>query len=97
MVYNTQDYWIFGLGPSSRILKDAKEHNILGTGSVSYLRWEIPIRILEIESNCRYRNYKKSAHVARLTNPISKPGLYISPICIPFINNEVINSQVKSV
>jgi hypothetical protein len=28
-------------------------------------------RILEIESNSRYRKYKESAHMAYLTNPIS--------------------------
>jgi hypothetical protein len=37
-------------------------------------------RILEIESNSRYRKYKNSAHMARLTNPISQPSLDISPI-----------------
>jgi predicted GIY-YIG superfamily endonuclease len=30
-------------------------------------------RILEIESNSRYRKYKESAHMACLTNPISQP------------------------
>jgi hypothetical protein len=32
-------------------------------------------RILEIESNSRYRKYKKSAHVSCLTNLISEPSL----------------------
>jgi hypothetical protein len=30
-------------------------------------------RILEIESNSRYRKYKESAHIASLNNPISNP------------------------
>jgi hypothetical protein len=37
MEYNTQDYWVFGFSPSSGILKDAKEHNVSETGSVSIL------------------------------------------------------------
>jgi predicted GIY-YIG superfamily endonuclease len=36
-------------------------------------------RILEIESNSRYRKYKESAHVACLTNTITQPSLDISP------------------
>jgi hypothetical protein len=39
MVYNIQNYWVFGLRPSSSILK-TKEHNVSETGSVSILRWE---------------------------------------------------------
>jgi hypothetical protein len=35
---NSQNYWVFGLCPSSSILK-AREHNISETGSVSVLRW----------------------------------------------------------
>jgi predicted GIY-YIG superfamily endonuclease len=42
------------------------------------LGWD-DARILEIESNCRYRKYKESAHMACLTNPISQPSLDISP------------------
>jgi hypothetical protein len=38
MVPDTQDYWVFGLCPSSGILKNTKEHNISETGSVSDLR-----------------------------------------------------------
>jgi hypothetical protein len=33
MVYNTQNYWVFGLGPSVSILK-IRDHNIAETGSV---------------------------------------------------------------
>jgi hypothetical protein len=50
-------------------------------------------RILEIESNSRYRKYKESAHMVCLTNPISQPSLDISPIWIPLMSNEVSNSQ----
>jgi hypothetical protein len=28
MTYNTRDYWVFGLCPSSGIQKNTKEHNI---------------------------------------------------------------------
>jgi hypothetical protein len=40
------------------------------------------IKILEIESNNRYRKYKESAHMACLTNPTGQPSLDISPIWI---------------
>jgi hypothetical protein len=48
-------------------------------------------RILEIESNSRYRKYKESAHMACLTSLISQQS-GISPICIPLISSEVTNS-----
>jgi hypothetical protein len=54
-------------------------------------------RVLEIESNSRYRKYKDSARMACLINPISQPSLDISPIWIPLISNEVSNSQRRSV
>jgi hypothetical protein len=38
MVYNTQNYWVSGLCPSSRIL-NTRKHNVSETGSVSVLRW----------------------------------------------------------
>jgi predicted GIY-YIG superfamily endonuclease len=50
-------------------------------------------RILEIETNSMYRNYKDSAHMVCLTKPVSQPSLDISPIWIPLISNEVTNSQ----
>jgi Na+-translocating ferredoxin:NAD+ oxidoreductase RnfC subunit len=53
-------------------------------------------RILEIESNSRYRKYKESSHVTCLTNPISQPSLDISPIWIPLISSEGANSQRRA-
>jgi hypothetical protein len=38
MVYNTQNYWVLGLFPSSGILQNRK-HDVSETGSVSVLRW----------------------------------------------------------
>jgi hypothetical protein len=35
MVYNTQDYWVFGLWPSSDILDNTKKHNVLETDPIS--------------------------------------------------------------
>jgi cell wall assembly regulator SMI1 len=52
--------------------------------------------ILKIESSSRYRKYNKSAHVACLTNEISKLSLVISPAWIPLISNKVSNSQTIS-
>jgi predicted GIY-YIG superfamily endonuclease len=54
-------------------------------------------RVLEIESNSRYRKYKESAHTACLTNPISQPSLDISPLWIPPISKEVRKSKGKFV
>jgi hypothetical protein len=38
MVYDTQNYWVSGLRPSSGIL-NTRKHNVSETGSVSILRW----------------------------------------------------------
>jgi hypothetical protein len=37
MVYNTQNYWDFGLCPTSGIL-ESRKHNVSETGSVSVFR-----------------------------------------------------------
>jgi hypothetical protein len=37
MVFNTQNYWVSGLCPSSGIL-NTRKHNVSETGSVSVLR-----------------------------------------------------------
>jgi hypothetical protein len=50
-------------------------------------------RIFEIESNRMYRKYKESTHMTSLTNSISQSSLDISPLWIPFITNEVTNTQ----
>jgi hypothetical protein len=39
MYPHVQDDWVFGLFPSFGILRNTKEHNVSGTGSVSVLRW----------------------------------------------------------
>jgi hypothetical protein len=39
MVYNTQNYWVFGLCPRSGILENIK-HEVSETGSVSVFRCE---------------------------------------------------------
>jgi hypothetical protein len=38
MVYDTQNYWVFGLCPSSYFLK-IREHNVSENEGVSVLRW----------------------------------------------------------
>jgi hypothetical protein len=38
MVYNTRNYWVFGLCASSGILRNIRERNISETGSVSIVR-----------------------------------------------------------
>jgi hypothetical protein len=44
MVYNTRNYWVFGLFASSGILK-TREHNVSVTGSVS-----VPGPVTEVSS-----------------------------------------------
>jgi hypothetical protein len=85
MVYHNQNYWVFGFLEKSKLAQHAHEEG-------HRIGWD-DARILEIESNSRYRKYKESAHMACLTNPISQPSLDISPILIPLISNEVSNSQ----
>jgi hypothetical protein len=45
-----QNYWVFGLFPSSGIL-ESRKHNVLETGSISILRWggKTPILLSPIE------------------------------------------------
>jgi hypothetical protein len=38
MVYHTQNYWVFGLFPSSGIL-GTRKHDVSETGSISVLRY----------------------------------------------------------
>jgi predicted GIY-YIG superfamily endonuclease len=59
------------------------------------LGWD-EARVLEIESNSRYRKYKESAHMTCLTNPISQPSLDISPLYIPLISKKRLASQKRS-
>jgi hypothetical protein len=50
-MYNTRCYWIFGLCPSYGILKDTKEHDVSGNGSVSSSgeEWETPPVLAPLE------------------------------------------------
>jgi hypothetical protein len=54
-------------------------------------------RVLEIESNSRYRKYKESVHMACSTDPISQPSSDISLLWIPLISKEVSKSKGKFV
>jgi hypothetical protein len=50
--------------------------------------WE-EAKILQIETNSRYRKLREYAHMACMINPISQPSLEVSTIWIPLINKEV--------
>jgi hypothetical protein len=87
MVYNTQNYRVFGLFPSSGI-PETRKHDVSEHAQHAYEEghrggWD-DARILEIESISRYRKYKESAHMACLTNPVSQPSLghfsYLDPL-----------------
>jgi hypothetical protein len=54
-------------------------------------------RVLDVESNTRYRKYKKSTHMACSVNSISQPSLDISPIWIPLISDEVTKSKKNTI
>jgi hypothetical protein len=86
---STQAHLQQGLLEKSKLAQHAYEEG-------HWIGWN-DVRILEIESNSRYRKYKELAHMACLPNPISQPSLDISPIWIPLVSNEVSNSQRKSV
>jgi hypothetical protein len=66
MEYNTHDYWVFGLFPSSGILENRK-HYVSQTESVSVLRWrgKTLTQLSPLEST-------NLSHVPRVFN-ISKP------------------------
>jgi hypothetical protein len=78
-----------GLLEKSNLAQHAyeEEHKVL---------WD-EARVLEVERNSRYRNYKESAHMACFVNPISQPSLDISPIWIPLINDEVTKSKKNAI
>jgi hypothetical protein len=78
-----------GLLEESKLVQHAYEE-------VHRVGWD-DARILEIESNSRYKKYQESAHMTCLTNPISQPSLDIPSIWIPLISSEVSNSQRRSV
>jgi hypothetical protein len=54
-------------------------------------------RILEIESNSRYKKCKELTHTACLINPIGQPSLEMYPVCIPLISREAGKLYGKSV
>lgn len=39
-------------------------------------------KILQIETNCVYRQYKERAHLSRLNNLGSQPRIAISSVCV---------------
>jgi hypothetical protein len=63
---------------------------IIGLAGMKLGSWKFKVTV-------GIRNIRESAHMAYLTNPISQPGLDISPIWIPLISKEVTNSQRRSV
>ena len=46
-------------------------------------------RILEVETNSLYRNYKEAAHMSFLQYPIGQHSTEISPILYPLISKEL--------
>jgi hypothetical protein len=95
MVYNTQNYWVFGLFPSSGILENTRPQVKVGE--------KTPTQLGPLErSNLNHWTPLSDLHsylinMACLISPISQPSLDISPIWIPLISNEVSNSQRRSV
>jgi hypothetical protein len=78
-----------GLLEKSKLAQHAyeEEHKVM---------WD-EARVLEVESNSRYRKDKESAHMACSVNPISQPSSDISPIWIPLISDEVTKSKKNTI
>jgi hypothetical protein len=79
MVYNTQNYWIFGLFPSSGILENRK-HDVSETGSVSILRSRGETTPTQLDPLER-------ANLNHWTTPIRYTQLFnqLSPAYIPYV------------
>jgi hypothetical protein len=63
MVYDTRDYWVFGLCMSSGILKNTKEHNVLETEPLEYVSYPPHLRmerdpVTETSCSLEYRRRK---------------------------------------
>jgi hypothetical protein len=78
MVYNTQNYWVLGLFPSSGILGNAK-YDVSETGCVSLIRWggKTPLQLgpLERANLNRWTQLKRCLNPTRLiteTYPVSE-------------------------
>jgi hypothetical protein len=56
MVYNTQNYWFFGLCPSSGIL-ETRKHDVSETGSVSVLRWAEKTPTQSLDNPCQSQSH----------------------------------------
>jgi hypothetical protein len=54
-------------------------------------------KVLQIEPNTKYKEYKESAHMSLLDRPIRQPSLVISPIWTPVITAEVNKLQLRPV
>jgi hypothetical protein len=54
-------------------------------------------KILQIEPNTTYREYKESVHMSLIDHPISQPSLDISPKLTPVIIAEVNKLQLRQV
>jgi hypothetical protein len=52
-------------------------------------------KVLQIEPNTTYREYKESVHMFLLDHPINQPSLDISPIWTPLITAEVKKLQLR--
>jgi hypothetical protein len=79
-MYNIQNYWSFGLRPSSGIL-EIRKHNVSVSGSVSVLRCEgsrlLCSGTLEIANLNHWIQYRP-AHLRTDTNPASETFLFSS-------------------
>jgi hypothetical protein len=94
MVHNTQNYWVFGLCPSSGILK-TRERNVSETRSVSILRWvgrKTPTQLGPLERATSINGWLKLA-LSKGPNRVS-----VSPLTVKGLNNlTVTGRQAESI
>jgi hypothetical protein len=83
MVYNTQNYWVFGLFPSSGIL-ETRKHDITETGSVSVLKCvgKTPTKlgsVIEVTSfqGTQLSMYLPTPHMRTETDSVSETSCFI--------------------
>jgi hypothetical protein len=70
-MHNTRCYWAFGLCPSSGVLKNTKEHDVSGNGSVSSSGegWETPPVLGQLE-RANLNQYFKRTQQSRCLRPL---------------------------
>jgi hypothetical protein len=76
MVYNTQNYWVFALLPSSGVLENRK-HGVLKTGSVSVIRLRREKTSTKLGPLDRANLNHSPFHLKTKTDPVSETSCFL--------------------